>query len=103
MNYCVSVRNTALREKVDEFMIEYKDKDVIYNLIKEYPNKEYIIRIPNDVEEINWKELYDFNVMIPLTLALENILLRPEGIRFYWAYPVSTYYEIEALNNIGAS
>lgn len=103
MNYCLSVRNTALRSKVDEFMIEYKDKDVIYNLIKDYPNKEYIIRIPRDIEEIDWKELYNFNAMIPLTLALENILLRPEGIRFYWAYPVSTYYELEALNNIGAT
>ena len=84
-------------------MIEYKDRDIIYDLIKEYPDKEYIIRIPRDVEDINWKELYDFNTMISLTLALENILLRPEGIRYYWAYPVATYYELQGLKNLGVS
>lgn len=103
MKYCLSVRNVQLRPKADEFMINYKDKDVIYDLIKDYPNTNYILRIPKELEQVDWKEIYDFNAMIPLTVALENIFVRPEGIKFYWAYPISTYYELEAMNNIGAS
>ena len=41
--------------------------------------------------------------MIPLKLALENILVHPVDIPFYWAYAVNSYYEVEGLKNLGVS
>lgn len=104
MKYALSVRNSQLRKKADELIIAYKDKEIIYELLKTYPNMKYVLKImKTDEPTIDWKELYQLDELINLTIGLENILIRPQGLKYYWLYPISTYYELQGVINLGVS
>ena len=86
-------------------MLEYRDLNILEDLIADYPYKTIIIQIP-DREDINWSKLSKYSGK-NILLSLENIrfAVKCKEIRakFYWAFPVETYTDLRALRNIGVS
>lgn len=49
MKYSVSIRQSAANKRVaDEIMLDYKDIEGLYNIIDDFYDKEYVIRIPKN-------------------------------------------------------
>ena len=78
----------------------------MYDLIKEYPNKKFVIRIPRG-EEINLAELRMFNDKSNLVLAIEDLHMvkqyKHDRFKFFWAYPITSYYELRGVLDLGVS
>lgn len=106
MKYCVSGRQPRdILKKADEIRLNYKDKEGMYNFIEDFPNKKYIITIPKDDSVIDWQELQMFSTKVDLTLALENVrmakICKELKLKFYWAYPITSFYELRGLVFLG--
>lgn len=102
MKYCISGRQPkSILAKVDEIKMEYRDIDKIFDYMKEFPDKTFIIEIPKDQNNIDWSLINNFNQSINLILALQNLNLAKycvdSNIKFYWAYPISTWYELDSI------
>jgi hypothetical protein len=100
MKYCVSARQPPIvLNRADEISIEWRDRDILFDFAQKYPKTRLILTIPKDTE-IDYKKL-----------AFPNLTLRFEDIRqadkcalpFYWAYPITTYDELNALTSLGVS
>lgn len=106
MKYSVSIRQSAANKRVaDEIMLDYKDIEGLYNIIDDFYDKEYVIRIPKNTLQIDWDELKMFSEKVKLTLAIENIFMASDcnsrSINYYWAYPITTWYELNGLVDLG--
>lgn len=102
MKYCVSGRQPlSILRQADEIKMKYADRDRAIDYIKEFPDKTIIIEIPKDVEDIDWKLLEAYNQEITLVLCLYDLRLVPDclrrNIKFYWAYPITSYYELNGI------
>lgn len=93
--------------KADEIKAEYRDHRSFVDLIENYPEKTLICQIFNANEDVDWKELKRINI-----LAKENFICcvssynmmqkcKEHGIKFYFGFPISTFWELEALKEIG--
>jgi hypothetical protein len=107
MNYCVSGRQPkSVIKLADEVMVDYKDIEILFDFMKDFPNKKYIIRVPR-AQEIDWKQIKLFKDTIDLTIALEDLRNYKEcvnhNIPFYWAYTITTYEDLNCIAGIGAS
>lgn len=117
MKFSVSIRQKMpLLKQADEIFAWYNDKDGLYNFDgdPDLLNKEYVICIPKDltnyygIRAIDWTELKTLASKMILTLCLEDIerdapKAKEYNIPFYWAYPVTTYEELNALSAAGVS
>ena len=85
-------------------MVEYKDIAAIYDLIVEIPDKEIVLRLSRN-DAIEWKKIQELNSICNLTLALEDLHMIPlcKGIKYYWAYPITSFYELNGIINMGVS
>ena len=85
-------------------MVEYKDIAAIYDLIVEIPDKEIVLRLSRN-DAIEWKKIQELNNICNLTLALEDLHMIPlcKGIKYYWAYPITSFYELNGIVNMGVS
>lgn len=108
MKYCLSMRQpTMILKEADEIKCDYKDIDGIFNIIEELADKKFIIRIPSGVIDIDWDKIVGFSAKAKIVIALAAML--PENIQqckdhnldFYWAYPITTYEELNALSTLG--
>lgn len=105
MRYSVSGRQPLqVLRKADEIKLDYRDKDKIYDYFidfKEEP-KDYVI-VLGDAEEIVWDELSKMNELSEnrLTVAVRLLhnaeILKDLGIKWYWEYPITTYYELDSV------
>lgn len=72
------------------------------------PNTTIILDLKNCNEKIDWEEIKRYNVMTRsnLVVALSTLAnvneCKKNNIKFYWNYPVTTFYELQALKNLGA-
>lgn len=106
MKYSVSIRqSSAVKQQADEIMLNYKDIKGLYNFIDNFLDKEYVVYIPRNVKDIDWEELEIFANKVKLTLAIENTYLimdcNSHKLNYYWAYPITTWYELNGLVNLG--
>ena len=102
MRYCVSGRQplSTLRQ-ADEIKMQYEDIERIIDYIKEFPDKTIIYEIPKNVIDVNWKLLEAYAQEVTLVIALQDLRLIPKcleyGLRYYWAYPITSYYELKGI------
>ena len=80
----------------------------MYDFIEELPDKTYIIEIPNDENLIiNWELIQAFSQKVKVICSLRNILMnifcKEYNIDFYWAYPITTWFELNNLIELGVS
>lgn len=105
MKYSVSIRQpNYVKEKADEVMVEYKDLGAVYDLLVEVPGKEIVVRISR-TDAIEWKKLHELNKICDLTLAIESLTMISmcKGFKFYWAYPITTFYELNSILDLDVS
>ena len=98
MKYCISSRqDNILLKQADEVMIEYRDRETLPDLAEKAPQALLILQIPKaaDMNWIKYKKL----------LALEDIRMgrfcKSYKIPFYWAYPITSYYELRGIIDLG--
>lgn len=81
--------------------MRYEDQERIIDYIEEFPDKDFILHIPKEANDLNWKLYKTYAEKASFTLCIDNLNLANEcymqGIDFYWAYPVFTYYELRSL------
>ena len=102
MKYCLSGRQPlSLLKKCDEIKMNYEDREKILDFIEQLPQKTIILIIPEGVEEVNWNYLRMCGEKIDLILCLYDLQLvqdcKANGLKFYWAYPITSYFELRGL------
>lgn len=92
--------------QADELYIREKDRDIIYDLIEKYPEKDFVLQVK---EPINFKEIGALNQTIKGTIycALEDIYLykdcRDNDLPFFYVFPANSFFELKALKDLGVS
>ena len=102
MHYCVNGRQPyPILRKADEIYVQYKDRERIIDFIEQIPNKIIILDFPGG-EEKEWQtwEMYsekfeDFIVAVHNLFEVEEF--NAAGIKWYWPYPITTYYELQKI------
>ncbi len=107
MRYCVNGRQPySVIKRADEVKFNYNDKDRILDLVEKYPDKTVILDVPN--HEGDWKlwQMYS-EKFEEFYIALHDLSRVSEfneaGIKWYWPYPITTYYELEMIVNLHPS
>lgn len=105
MKYCVSSRQhreTLL--KADEIAVRFNDIDKIFDFIEdeEINKKTIIYTIGYENESIDWNTLQMYNEKLEnFILKIYDLSLIPfikeHGFKFYWGYPISTFYELKSI------
>lgn len=101
MRYCVSGRQPySILKKADEIKVQYNDKDRIIDFVEKLPNKTIILDVPGDEEDwLTWG-MYD-EKFDEFYIALHNLHRYQEfnshGIKWYWPYPITSYYELNMI------
>lgn len=112
MKYCLSARQTInkLKQYADEIKVQYSDKGFIYDLIDQCPEKTIILSLPvGIVEPIDWQEISVFakNYNGQFLCAIHDLNQYEEcqnrSLNFYFDYPVTSYYELQAMKKMGVS
>lgn len=101
MRYCVSARQPySILKKADEIKVNYIDRERIMDFIENIPNKAIILDVPGDEAEWETWTMYGekFNEFY---IALHNLKRYKEfadrGIKWYWPYPITSYYELNMI------
>lgn len=110
MKYCLSSRQSEqYLLQADQIHVNFRDRKITPDLIKEYPNKEIILGFPVAKEkDFDWKEIEEYNI-----LSQDNLIccLR-EGsdiweckkhniTHYYYGYPLGSFYDLKALAAVG--
>ena len=112
MKYCLSGRQTInkLKQYADEIKVQYSDKGFIYDLIDQCQEKTIILSLPyGETEPIDWQEIHIFakNYIGDFICGIHDLAQYEEckqrSIKFYFDYPVTSYYELQAMKDMGVS
>lgn len=93
--------------QADELYLREKDQDMLIDLVEKYPDKDYVIQIGS--EGADWSLISACNQKIKGTVycALENIYQAGEckqyNLPFFYAFPVTSFFELRGLKNLGVS
>lgn len=81
--------------------MRYEDRERLIDYTEEFPDKDFILCIPKDYEELNWEMYKAYSEKVNFMLCIDNLKLASEchyyGIKFYWSYPCFTWYELRSL------
>lgn len=102
MKYCVSGRQPInILRQADEIKMEYRDRQKLLDYIEDLPEKTYILEIPKGTMDIDWDFLKMISDKVDFMLCLFDLSYSKEAanreIKFYWGYPIISYYELNGL------
>lgn len=103
MRFCVNGRQPySVLRQADEVKVAYADKDRIMDFIEKIPEKTIILDVPGD--EADWPTWEMCNEKFAeFYIALHDLSRVAEfnqaGIKWFWPYPVTSYYELDILVN----
>ena len=102
MKYCVSGRQSkGVIKKADEIKMRFNDKDRLIDYVEEFKDKTFILEVPAEIKELDWKLITAYSEKVNFILCLKDLNLAKAcheyGIKFYWGFPAFTWYELEAL------
>lgn len=105
MKYCVSGRQQdSILKKVDEIKFNLNDIQKIQDIIQMDSNKSIIISLKFH-ENIDIKTYNDLsNQLNKLVIGIENLNIvkdLPENVKWYWSYPIQSYYELDTVLKLG--
>lgn len=105
IKYTVSgLQGFGILQNADEIRLQYKDHKYLIDLVKRYEGKSFIIRIPIGTE-VDWETLKSYGQITDVTLALEDLHMikfaQENMLKYYWAYPVTTWYELRSMITLG--
>lgn len=108
MKYCLNNNQSyEYLQKADEIKILYQYRNKIIDYIEKYPNKTIILDKKNNWEIIDWEEIKRYNIMTQhnFIMALYDpsdiTNCKKHGIKFYLNYPITTFYELQSLKDLG--
>jgi hypothetical protein len=107
IKYCVNDRHPkSVLQQVDEIRLPYKDIDIMFDFVEQYPNKSFIIEI-DDSEEVNWNLINGFTGKVNIIISLHNLdhvwECKNYGLKWFWYYPITSYYELKGIIDLGPS
>lgn len=109
MKYCVSSRQSKnILEQADEIRINYKDINYLIDLLinEKLKNKTFIIDIPKDMK-IDWQKIKTYNANYNIIICLYDLchlnICQEYNLKYYWAYPITTMYELMGLIDLKVS
>lgn len=101
MRFCVNGRQPySVIKLADEIKFAYADRDRILDLVEKFPDKTVILDVPG--HEGDWKlwEMYS-EKFDEFYIALHDLSRVHEfneaHIKWYWPYPITTYYELSRI------
>lgn len=109
MKYTVQGRQPmSLLKKVDEIKVEYRDREQILDFIEKIPEKTFILEIPKDaILDENLVEAFAEKIEIILELPSIDLSViqwcKEKNIKWYWKYPITSYFELRKLAALGPS
>lgn len=111
MKYCLSSRQKyEYLKKADSIKVAFRDRYITPDLFEKYPNAEVVITIHREKDEkFKWDEIRQWNILSrgKLVLCLQSLVDAEEckklNVPFYWGYPVSTYYDLRTLKELGVA
>ena len=104
--FCVSGRQPlSVISLADEIKFSYQDRDKIFDLIDMCPDK---IIILESGDETNWNTLQMYSEKFDeFYIALRDLRqynnYNEAGIKWYWPYPITSFYELEKIINLKPS
>lgn len=108
MKYCLSSRNEKkYLELADEIKVQYRDRNIIPDLFEKYPKANVILDIFDIETEKDWEKIKQFNILGQgrLICCVSDFgfaaMCKEEGIKFFYGYPIKTYYELNAAIDFG--
>ena len=107
MKYCLSSRQSKeYLSYADEIIVQSKDYLTLFDLLEKYPEKTFILKIERDCN-IDWNIIRGCNKNGNLICCLEDLQdiekCRTYGVRFYYAYPINSFFELQGLKNLGVA
>lgn len=110
MKYCVSGRQPySVLRKSDEVRVQWRDRERIMDFIEQVPDITVILEIDRDAEitDREWATLEMYADKLDFYVAIQNLHIHQEvkehGLRFYWPYPITSYYELRGIIALGPS
>jgi hypothetical protein len=105
MKYCLSSdQSITLLKKVDEISLKSKDWQYFPVLREKYPEKDIIIKVNRDFSLQLFLE-DNISQLEKLIFACDNYeqmkLCKEYGVRFYYNYTTTSFYELESLKELG--
>ena len=107
MRFCISGKQPfAIINKADEIKFDYEDRERIIDIVENYSNKIVILNVPgNEADWDSWitytEKLNEFYIALHrLSRAQE---FNDKGIKWYWPYPITSYYELKMIINLAPS
>lgn len=105
MKYCLSSRqNAKVLEKADEIFVQSRDYRQIPDLFVDYPDKMIILEVSNDQDiskEIEQYAQVSENFCCCIYDLQAYMWYKERNIKFYYGYPISTYYDVYGLIDLG--
>lgn len=109
MKLCVSARQELpYIDWAEEIIFEYKDRKAIPDYIDKYPGKTIILQYFDMYDDFDWDEIKRYNALAMgnFILSINNLLFaevcKAEEIKFYFAYPITSYDELTAALAMGS-
>ena len=106
MKYCISGRQPySVLKQADEIKVKHNDKGRIIDFVEKIPDKTVILDMPEfDVDYATWR-MYDEKFEGGFYLAVHQLTradeLNIEGIKWYWPYPITSFYELREILDLG--
>lgn len=110
MKFMMSCRQPLIfLKEAEEIRVNYNDIERLKDFVTDEwtCQADIVIYIPKD-QIINWDEINLYKDILKITIAAEDtdqlILGHQEyGYSVFWAYPISTYWELRSILNMGVS
>lgn len=91
----------SVLKKCDEIKMQYEDKDRIIDYVESLSDKTIILDVPTEVKALNWSLLKAYADKVDFMLCVHDLsyaaVCKENGIKFYWAYPITSYYELRSI------
>lgn len=109
MKYCVSSRQPySVMREADEVFVQYQDRGQILDFVEKMPDKTIILDYPTEPDPNEWntwsmyqEKLGDFYVALHNLFVAE--MFNDHGIKWYWPYPITSFYELNSIVAAGAA
>lgn len=107
MKYCVNGRQPySVIKMADEIMFQEQDSGKIFDLIPNYIDKTVILNIKSDCTD--WTNWLMFNESFnEFYIALHDLSrvkdFNEHGIKWYWPYYISSFYELDIILKLNPS
>lgn len=113
MRYCVNGRQPhSVLKRADEIKIDYKDKALLIDFAEKYSEKTILLDLAtaSSTEEI-FKDMKTLSAYrekfsefyVGIRSLKDFIHFYNSGIKWYWPFPITTYYELNHIIKLGAS